>query len=109
MCVTNFREGVSPIREHLQKAPSGIGLNHFNGSKAFTERFNDMNDIYKKIEKYDAVKKSKIFFVFDDMIADRISNENLYRIVTELFIRGRKLYISFAFITQSYFFFPRKY
>ena len=67
-----------------------------------------MNDIYKNIEKYNAVKKNKILFVFDDMIADMISNKTLNRIVTELFIRGRKLNISFAFITQSYFFFPKK-
>ena len=67
-----------------------------------------MNDIYKNIEKYNAVKKSKILFVFDDMIADMISNKTLNRIVTELFIRGRKLNISFAFITQLYFFFPKK-
>ena len=37
------------------------------------------------------------------MIADRLSNKKLNSIVTELFIRGRKLNISLAFITQSYF------
>ena len=37
------------------------------------------------------------------MIADMINNEKLNSIVTELFIRGRKLNISLAFITQSYF------
>ena len=37
------------------------------------------------------------------MIADIISNKKLGPIVTELFIRGRKLNTSTAFITQSYF------
>ena len=37
------------------------------------------------------------------MIADMISNKKLNPIVTELFIKGRKLNISIAFITQSYF------
>ena len=37
------------------------------------------------------------------MIADMLSNKNLKPIVTELFIRGRKLNISLVFITQSYF------
>ena len=37
------------------------------------------------------------------MIADTINNRNLNSIVTELFIRGRKLNISLVFITQSYF------
>ena len=40
--------------------------------------------------------------IFDDMIADMIHNKKLDSIVTELFIRGRKLYISLVFITQSY-------
>ena len=37
------------------------------------------------------------------MVADMINNNKLSPIVTELFIRGRKLNISFLFITQSYF------
>ena len=37
------------------------------------------------------------------MIVDMLSNEKLNPIVTELFIRGRKLNISLAFITQFYF------
>ena len=41
--------------------------------------------------------------VFDDMIADKLSNKKLNPIVTELFIRGRKLSISLVFITQSCF------
>ena len=41
------------------------------------------------------------------MIADMISNKELNSIVTELFIRGRKLNISLVFITQSYFKVPR--
>ena len=45
--------------------------------------------------------------VFDDMIADMINNSKLNPIVTELFIRGRKLNISIVFITQSYFKLPK--
>ena len=45
--------------------------------------------------------------VFDDMIADMINNNKLNPIVTELFIRGRKLNISIVFITQSYFKVPK--
>ena len=41
------------------------------------------------------------------MIADMIHNKKLDSIVTELFIRGRKLNVSLAFITQSYFKVPR--
>ena len=45
--------------------------------------------------------------VFHDMIADFLSNEKLNSIVNEWVIRGRKLNISLAFITQSYFAVPR--
>ena len=44
---------------------------------------------------------------FDDMIADMINNKKLNSIVTELFIRGRKLNISLVFIIQSYFKVPK--
>ena len=53
------------------------------------------------------IKKNKILIVFDDMIADMINNKILNSIVTELFIRGRKLNISLIFITQSYFKVPK--
>ena len=41
--------------------------------------------------------------VFDDMIADMLSNKKPNSILIELFIRERKLNIYFVFITQSYF------
>ena len=41
------------------------------------------------------------------MIADILSNKKLNSIVTELFIRGRKLNVSMVFITQSYFAVPK--
>ena len=45
--------------------------------------------------------------VFDDMIADMLTNKKLNPIVTELFIRGRKQKISLFFVTQSYFAVPK--
>ena len=62
-----------------------------------------MHDVYKNIDDYTPDKKNKILIVFDHMIADMIHNKNLNSVVTELFIRGRKLNISLVFITQSYF------
>ena len=58
-----------------------------------------MDDIYKNIEEYNPNKKHKILIVFDDIIADMLSNKKLNPIVTELFIRDRKLNISLVFIT----------
>ena len=59
------------------------------------------------MEDYNSVKKRRVFIVFDDMIADMESNEKWSPIVTELFIRGRKLNISLVFISQSYFKVPK--
>ena len=56
-----------------------------------------MQDVYKNIDEYNIDKECKILIVSDDMIADK----KLDSIVTELFIRGRKLFI--VFVTQSYF------
>ena len=65
-----------------------------------------MDNIFKKIEEYNPNKKHKILIAFDEMIADMLNNKNLNQIVTELFIRSRKLNISLVFITQSYFVVP---
>ena len=81
----------------------GVGINHFKDLKAFIEYSNDMGNIYKNINHYNPDKEHKILIVFDDMIADMIQNKKLNSIVTELFIRGRKLNISLAFLSQSYF------
>ena len=45
----------------------------------------------------------KLLILFNDVIANLISNRKLDQIITELFIRGTKLNISIAFITQSCF------
>ena len=84
-----------------------VGLDRFNDAKAFMEYSNDMQDVYKNIEEYNPIKKRKVLIVFDDMTADMINNNKLNPIVTELFIRGRKLNISVVFITQSYFKVPK--
>ena len=66
-----------------------------------------MDDIYKNIEEYNQNKKQKILIVIDDMVADMLGNNKLNPVVTEWFIRERKLNISLGFITQSYFVVPK--
>ena len=63
--------------------------------------------IYKNIEEYNPNKKLKTLIVFDHMITDMLSNKKLNAIITGLFIRGRKLNIFLAFITQFYFDVPK--
>ena len=88
--------------QYLINKREGVGINHFNDPKAFIEYSNDMHDVYKNIDDYNPDKENKILIVFDDMIADMINNKKLNSIVTDLFIRGRKLNISLVFIAQSY-------
>ena len=64
--------------------------------------------MFIRINEYNIDKDRKILIVFDDMIADMMSNNKLNSIVIELFIRGRKLNISLVFITQSYFKVPKE-
>ena len=66
-----------------------------------------MQDVYNNIDEYNTDKERKILIVFDDMVANMINNQKLNSLVAELVIRGRKLNISLAFITQSYFKVPK--
>ena len=93
--------------QYLINKREKVGLDHFDDHKAFIEYSNDMQDVYKNIEDYNPGKKGKVLIVFYDMIADMINNNKLDSIVTELFIRGRKLNTSIVFITQSYFKVPK--
>ena len=72
------------------------GLKHFNDCKSFIKNSNDVDYNCRNIEEYNQNKKRKILIVFDDMIVDILSNKKLNPVVTELFIRGRKLKILYV-------------
>ena len=55
-----------------------------------------MDDIHEIIELCHSNKECKILIVFDDINAEMFNDKKLNPIVTELPIRGRKLYISLA-------------
>ena len=63
-----------------------------------------MDGVYQNIDDYNPSRKRKILIVFDDMIADIMSNKKFKGMIKELFIRCRKVNISLVFITQSYLF-----
>ena len=88
--------------QYLINERERVGINRLNDPKTFIEYFNNIHKVYKNIDNYNPDKENKVLIVFDDMIADMINNKKLNSIVTELFIRGRKLNISLVFITQSY-------
>ena len=92
-----------PKYEYLINKREQAGIKYFNDPTAFIEYSNDMNDVFTNIDDYNKERKRKILIVFDDMIADIMSNKNFKAIIKELFIRCRKLNVSIVFITQSYF------
>ena len=66
-----------------------------------------MDNVYENIDHYNPNRKRKILSVFDDMIADIMTNKKFQSIIKELFIRCRKINTSLVFITQSYFSVPK--
>ena len=79
--------------QYLINKTEGVGINHFKHLRAFIEYSNDMHNLYKNINHYNNDKENKILIVLDVMINDMTQNKKLNSIVTELFIRGRKLNI----------------
>ena len=84
------------------------GIKNYNDPIAFIEYSNTMDDFYNNIDDYNLKIKGKIVIVFDDMVADIMTNKKFQAIIKELFIRCRKLTKSLVFITQSYFGVPKK-
>ena len=80
---------------------------HLNDQNAFIERSNTMGDVSKNIDDYNPSSNRKILIVFDDMIADIMTNKKIRDITKELFIRCIKVNISLVFIIQSYFSAPK--
>ena len=66
-----------------------------------------MDNVHENIDEYNPNRKRKILIVFDDIIADIVTNKKFQTIIEELFIRCRKLNISLALITKSYFSVPK--
>ena len=71
MCANDLYETKYPLLINKREV---VCLKHCNNSKAFTEYFNDMYDIYENIEEYNPNKDRKMLIVFDDMI-DMLSNK----------------------------------
>ena len=59
-----------------------------------------MDDVYEDIDDYNLNIERQKLIVFDDMIADIVSNKEFQADIIELFFGCRKLNISLVFITQ---------
>ena len=96
-----------PKYKFLIKKRENVGIKYLNNPNAFIECSNSMDDVYENINDYNPIRKVTKLIVFDDMIADIMANKIFQAIIKELFIRCRKLYISFVFITQYYLSVPK--
>ena len=61
-----------------------------------------IDDVCENLEDYNPAKKRRVLLVFDDMLADTESNKKIKSLVTELFLRGKEVNVSFVFISQPY-------
>ena len=96
-----------PKYEFLINNCKNAGIKNYNDPNAFIEYSNTMDDVFSNIDDYNQREKRRILIVFDDMIVVIMTNKKFQAIIKELFIRCRKLNISLAFITQSYFKTPK--
>ena len=83
-------------------------MKNLNDPSAFIEHSNTMGYVYNNIDDYNLKIKRKVSIMFAAMSADIMTNKRFQFIIKELFIRCRKLNISLAFITQSYFSVPKE-
>ena len=97
-----------PEYQFLIKKCEAALIKNLNYPSAFIEYSNTMDDVYNNIDDYNLRRQRKILIVFDDMIADIMTNKRFQVIIKELFIRCRKLNISLVFITQSHFSVPKE-
>ena len=73
------------------------GINFNNDPNAFIEYSNSMDGILSDISDYNKKRKRKVLIIFDGMVSDVIADEKAQQILKDLFIRSRKLNISFCF------------
>ena len=70
------------------------GIKKIKKRKALVDYSETIDDVYENLEGYNPTKKRKELLIFDNVIADTKANKRLRFIVTELFLRARKLNIS---------------
>ena len=76
-----------PKYQFLIKKREDVGIKHLNDPKAFTEYSQCIDDVYNTIDDYNPSRKRKILIVFDDIIADIMTNKKFQATIKELFIR----------------------
>ena len=92
-----------PKYQFLIEKHEYAGIKHKNDPAAYFECSNTMDDVYENIDYYNPKRDSKVLIVFDDMIADIMTDKKFQAIIKEMFIWCRELNNLLVFISQSYF------
>ena len=64
-----------PKYHFLIQKREDVGIKHLNDPSAFIEHSNIMDVIYNNIDDYNATRKGRMLIIFDDMIADIMTNK----------------------------------
>ena len=62
--------------KYLIKNRENAGIKHLNDSNAFIECSDTIDDVYENIDNYNPSRKTKNLIVFDDMIAEIMTNKS---------------------------------
>ena len=89
-----FKDPFESKYQLLTNGRENIGIKKFKSITDYSQTINPS-------------KKWRVLIVFDNLISDMEPNQKLSPIVTELFLRGKKLNISIMFISESYFKLPK--
>ena len=70
-----------------------VGSKYEKNSKAFIDFSQAIDDVFENLEDYNSKKKKKVLLVIADMIAYMETNKKISNLVTDLFMRDRKMNI----------------
>ena len=77
-----------PKYEYLIKKRENVGIKHLNNPNAFIECSSTVDDVYENINDYNSNRKRKILIVFDDMIADIMTNRRFQAIIEDVILNS---------------------
>ena len=66
-----------PRYKSLIEKRENVGIKHLNDQNAFIECSNTVDDVYDNINDYNSSRKRKILIIFNDMIADIMTNKKI--------------------------------
>ena len=70
-----------PKYKILIKKRKDAGIKHLNDPNAFIECSDTMDDVFERIHDYNLSRKRKILTIFDEMIADIMTNKRFQTII----------------------------